>query len=206
MFAAIGRFGAILIGWSYIPGILSTQLLVYFHRFYQSVLHRQPPAPGTPEYQKHQKWAYTVVVFGYALYTFWEAASSIKPNYYELLGVYPTADESDLKAGFRNFAKRYHPDRAGPESELYFMHVRTAYEALKNPTTRFAYDRYVLRVVCEYCCSTSPIDSAKMRSNGIKAPLESIFSMECGQPPSTLWVVFVYLSLGIKSSLADLHT
>ena len=74
-------------------------------------------------------------------YTFEQAATSIGPNYYELLGVLPTADEAGLKAGFRAFARKHHPDRAGPEAEPLFMEIRDAYEALKNPITRFAYDR-----------------------------------------------------------------
>ncbi|KAJ3534260.1 hypothetical protein NM688_g7162 [Phlebia brevispora] len=76
------------------------------------------------------------------VYTFEKAATSIGPNYYELLGVLPTADEAALKSGFRAFAKKYHPDRAGPAAEPLFMEVRDAYEALKDPITRFAYDRF----------------------------------------------------------------
>lgn len=53
------------------------------------------------------------------------------------------ADEKDLKVAFRAFAKRYHPDRVGKEFESRFIAVRDAYDALKNPVTRFAYDRYV---------------------------------------------------------------
>jgi curved DNA-binding protein CbpA len=63
------------------------------------------------------------------------------PNYYEILGVAPSADENALKLAFRQFAKRYHPDRVGPQGEALFITVRDAFEALKNPTVRFAYDR-----------------------------------------------------------------
>ncbi|KAI0687100.1 hypothetical protein BC835DRAFT_1287050 [Cytidiella melzeri] len=137
-----GRFAISVLGWRYIPNVLSQQLLPWLHRLYQALTHRRPPAPGTPAYQNHRKWIYTAIVFGYALYTFWNAIVSIGPNYYELLGVHPMTDISGLKNGFRAFAKRHHPDRAGPDSETYFIHVRNAYEALKNPTTRFAYDRF----------------------------------------------------------------
>lgn len=63
------------------------------------------------------------------------------PNYYEILGVSPTSDESSLKSAFRQFAKKNHPDRVGVQGEQLFMEVRDAFEALKNPVTRFAYDR-----------------------------------------------------------------
>lgn len=72
---------------------------------------------------------------------------SIGANYYEMLGVLPTADEGALKAGFRSFARKYHPDRAGPQAEAIFMEVRSAFDALKNPVTRFAYDRCVASTI-----------------------------------------------------------
>lgn len=65
----------------------------------------------------------------------------MSPNLYETLGVYPTADDTALKTAFRQFAKKNHPDRVGPQGESLFMEVRDAYDALKNPITRFAYDR-----------------------------------------------------------------
>lgn len=129
------------IGWRYIPDLVSRVLLGYFHKLYASVLGRPPPAKNSPEYIKHHRYLYSFVVFCYMTYTFQKTAASIGPNYYELLGVLPTADESALKQGFRAFARKYHPDRAGPEAETLFMEVRDAYEALKNPVTRFAYDR-----------------------------------------------------------------
>ena len=62
-------------------------------------------------------------------------------NYYEILDVNPTADDNALKTAFRQFAKKYHPDRVGAQGEALFMEVRNAYDALKDPITRFAYDR-----------------------------------------------------------------
>lgn len=55
-------------------------------------------------------------------------------------------DEAGLKAAFKGFAKRYHPDRpgVGRDGEEVFMRVRTMFEALKDPVVRFAYDRCVL--------------------------------------------------------------
>ena len=63
------------------------------------------------------------------------------PNFYELLDVSPMADEAILKVAFRQFAKKNHPDRVGAQGETLFMEVRSAFDALKNPITRFAYDR-----------------------------------------------------------------
>lgn len=65
-------------------------------------------------------------------------------NFYQILGVPPIVDDAGLKLAFRQFAKQHHPDRPGvgtAGTEL-FMLVRNAFEALKDPTVRFAYDRY----------------------------------------------------------------
>lgn len=75
------------------------------------------------------------------------------PNYYELLGVEPTAEENVLKIAFRQFARKYHPDRVGPQGETMFIEVRDAFEALKNPVTRYAYDRfgvYFIRLIVSW--------------------------------------------------------
>ena len=47
-----------------------------------------------------------------------------------------------MKAAFRTFAKRFHPDKVGPAGEAHFIYVRDAYESLKDPVKRYAYDRY----------------------------------------------------------------
>ena len=69
----------------------------------------------------------------------------MQPNFYQILGVSPNVDETGLKLAFRAFAKRHHPDRpeVGKEGEVMFMAVRDAFEALKDPVVRFAYDRCV---------------------------------------------------------------
>ncbi|KAG8921798.1 hypothetical protein FRC00_008221, partial [Tulasnella sp. 408] len=64
------------------------------------------------------------------------------PNYYQLLGVKLDADENQLKAAFRNFARKNHPDKVGVARTELFARVRDAYDALRNPVKRFAYDRF----------------------------------------------------------------
>lgn len=77
----------------------------------------------------------------YLTYNFIDASSGVAKNFYELLGVNPRSDEGALKAAFRAFARKNHPDRVGPGGETLFMDVRDAFEALKDPVVRFAYDR-----------------------------------------------------------------
>ncbi len=67
-----------------------------------------------------------------------------KRDYYEILGVSRTCSEKELKVAFRRLAKKYHPDANpdDPEAERKFKEVAEAYEVLKDPQKRAAYDRY----------------------------------------------------------------
>jgi molecular chaperone DnaJ len=65
-------------------------------------------------------------------------------DYYELLGVNRTASPDDIKKAFRKLAMQHHPDRntGSKESERKFKDLNHAYDILKDPDKRAAYDRY----------------------------------------------------------------
>ncbi|UZK69434.1 molecular chaperone DnaJ [Sphingomonas sp. S1-29] len=65
-------------------------------------------------------------------------------DYYEVLGCERTADGATLKSSYRKLAMQYHPDKNGgcKDSEARFKAVSEAYEVLKDPQKRAAYDRY----------------------------------------------------------------
>jgi molecular chaperone DnaJ len=65
-------------------------------------------------------------------------------DFYELLGVPKNADEQTIKAAYRRLAKECHPDRKGgcKEHEAKFKTLSEAYDCLKDPQKRAAYDRF----------------------------------------------------------------
>jgi molecular chaperone DnaJ len=68
----------------------------------------------------------------------------VEQDYYELLGVPRGADDGAIKAAYRRLAKECHPDRHGGcrDQEARFKAISEAYDCLKDPQKRAAYDRF----------------------------------------------------------------
>jgi len=67
-----------------------------------------------------------------------------KRDYYEVLGVSKTADATEIKKAYRRLAMKHHPDRNKDDNsaEGQFKEAKEAYEVLKDPEKRAAYDRF----------------------------------------------------------------
>ena len=63
-------------------------------------------------------------------------------DYYDLMGVSRDATQPDIKRAYRKLARKYHPDISEVEdAEARFKEVGEAYEVLKDPEKRAAYDQ-----------------------------------------------------------------
>ena len=65
-------------------------------------------------------------------------------DFYELLEISRDADSATIKSAYRKLAMKYHPDRnqGCKENEAKFKAISVAYDCLKDPQKRAAYDRF----------------------------------------------------------------
>ncbi|MFN8415178.1 MAG: J domain-containing protein [Cytophagaceae bacterium] len=67
-------------------------------------------------------------------------------NYYDILGISPTASKEDIKKAYKKLAKIYHPDiNRHNNAGMHFLMIRQAYETLFDPTSRHVYDQQIQR-------------------------------------------------------------
>ena len=63
-------------------------------------------------------------------------------DYYEVMGVKRDASQDEIKRAYRKLARKYHPDVSKePDAEKRFKEIGEAYEVLKDPEKRAAYDQ-----------------------------------------------------------------
>ncbi len=67
-----------------------------------------------------------------------------EPDLYQVLEVQPSADASVIRSAYRRLARRFHPDvvpQAQPDDARRMSEINRAWEILRDPARRVAYDR-----------------------------------------------------------------
>src|SRR5260370_16743585 len=68
-------------------------------------------------------------------------------NYHAPLGVPKDADAESIKRAYRQLARRYHPDLAGPQGAVQMKRINRAYDVLSDPEKRLNYDAIIGGVI-----------------------------------------------------------
>ncbi|KAJ3306107.1 hypothetical protein HDV03_000341 [Kappamyces sp. JEL0829] len=135
--------------WSLLPQLGAKLLQSCYYKTWKN-----PPQPNTPEWVNDNRKCYLVCVSGYLVYSLLQIEWDQAANLYQKLLLYPTADDKALRTAFRQLSLVYHPDKlAGdPGAEKRFLDIRNAYEVLKDPLARSAYNVFGLSSLsCEKC-------------------------------------------------------
>ncbi|KAF8601602.1 chaperone J-domain-containing protein [Ceratobasidium sp. AG-I] len=131
------------VAWWFIPGLATrTVLTLYYSLLSGFGLGHRIPAGDSPKRPNHYRRAFALVVLSYLAWTLVNDLQEQPPSFYSLLGVDTGATDVEIKAAYKMFARRNHPDRVGPAGAPLFIQVRDAYEALKHPIKRYGYDRF----------------------------------------------------------------
>lgn len=89
-------------------------------------------------------------------------------DYYAVLGVRDDASQKEIKQAFRERALECHPDRVDAEDEAAakeeFLRVRKAFEMLRDPETRAAYDANGEDASTNSTSNAGPTSSPRRRS------------------------------------------
>lgn len=65
----------------------------------------------------------------------------LKRDYYTILGISRTESASGIRTAFRELARRYHPERIGPQGARFLQELLTAYRVLLDPEKRRHYNQ-----------------------------------------------------------------
>ena len=111
--------------------------------------------------------------------------------------LHPTATTDVINAVYRQLAKQYHPDHAGPDGQQHMAEINEAYAILSNPEKRARYDEIVgvsgKIEAANYAGQSAPGATNLKYESGVwsvrgpaERPREALPYGEAGPPPSYL--------------------
>ena len=109
-----------------------------------------------------------------------KATIAPEKDYYAILGLQPTTNLEEVKRAYRDLARQHHPDVSGGDAEA-FRSIQEAYEVLRDPVLRQAYDRQ--RVA---------------RGLGCEAPLECAITLSATQLAASDTPQMLYVLLDLR--------
>src|SRR5437667_947755 len=117
--------------------------------------------------------------------TGWDTGMA-KRCYYDVLEVDRTAADGELKSAFRKLAMKWHPDRnpGDRNCETRFKEINEAYEVLKDPDKRAAYDRFG-HAAFEHGMGNGPAGFGADFGTTFSDLFEGIFGMSAGRGRSS---------------------
>jgi curved DNA-binding protein CbpA len=116
-------------------------------------------------------------------------AQSKPPNYYELLGVKPSASKAEIRAAFRTLILKYHPDRnPDPEAVEYTRVLNEAHTVLADERKRQLYDEWLRASAA----SSSGKVAAEPGQESDTRPVPDFCCSHCGRKDSSLRLVAMY--------------
>ena len=109
-----------------------------------------------------------------------------KRCYYETLSIERTASDGEIKTAFRKHAMQFHPDRnpGDKTAEHRFKEINEAYEVLKDPDKRAAYDRFG-HAAFEHGMGGGPAGFGADFGTTFSDLFEGIFGMSAGRGRSS---------------------
>jgi molecular chaperone DnaJ len=103
-------------------------------------------------------------------------------NYYLILGISRNESPAGVHEAFRELAKRYHPDVAGPDSAEHFRNLLEAYKHLSDSQLRARYNHSLQEMEAKTSSKAEPVVQAKSPEPLVPEPLSILRSFETARP------------------------
>ncbi len=96
-------------------------------------------------------------------------------NYYELLGVGPSATPEEIKKATQPALQKYHPSKhpKNPQAEAYFKQIKLVCQTLSDPQKRAAYDASLKKISAGGTSSKSSPSPAKSTTTSPKSGVDT---------------------------------